>query len=160
MSVTRNNGGEVKTDLTRLNKLVESFTKKYYVDVGILGENNETVEGGITTAGYMAVHEFGSVGRKIPQRSWLRMPLQKSSKEIEKEIQPKVAQFLKDGDIKGLMKLLGVSCEAKIQEAFDTGGFGTWPELQPLTIRKKGSDAILIDTGAARQSITSKVGSK
>ncbi len=159
MSFTfKKENGTVKGDFSKLNKLVEGLSKKTYVDVGILGESNETKDEEITLAGIMAVHEFGSTKRSIPARSWLRMPLETGSEDIEKTVRPKVEKLLEEGDIEGVFNLLGVACEARIQKGFDTGGFGDWDPLQPETIRRKGSDAILIDTGAARQAVTSKVG--
>lgn len=165
MSFKQKNGdSEVTGDFSRLEKLVENLGKKMFVDVGILGSTNKTVEGGATLALIMAVHEFGTdkAGRGnstvIPSRSWLVMPLETGQKEIEKALEPKIQSLIEKGDIEGIFKLLGLACEARIQEAFETGGFGNWPELAESTIQQKGSAAILIHTGAGRQAVTSKVG--
>lgn len=165
MSFQKKNGNsEVTGDFSRLEKFVENLGGKHFVDVGILGSTNKTVEGGATLALIMAVHEFGTdkAGRGnstvIPERSWLVMPIETGQKEIEKQLESKVQELLENGDIEGIMKLLGLACEARIQEAFETGGFGQWPELAQSTIDQKGSAAILIHTGAGRQAVTSKVG--
>lgn len=157
----KNAGGEVTGDFSQLENLISELGKDYYVDIGILGESNQTVEGGLTLAGIGAVHEFGTdrAGRGsktvIPERSFIRMPLETGQNTIEKEIKPKI----KDGtDIKTIFKLIGISGEARIQEAFDSRGFGTWAENAESTIEQKGSDSPLIDTGALRKAIMSKVG--
>lgn len=162
----KNGDSEVKGDFTKLEKLVEGLSKSLYVDVGILGENHATVEGGLTIAGIGAVHEFGTdkAGRgrstTIAERSFIKMPLETGQVYIEKSIAPRMEKLLLDGDIETIFKLIGISGEARIQEAFETGGFGTWEELAESTILAKGSDSILIDEGVLRKSISSKVGGK
>ncbi len=127
-------------DFTVLEKLVSGLSFKSSVDVGILGGKEAT---------YMAVHEFGSPSQNIPQRSWLNMPLSTGRKEIEKIVKKKFKALLEKGDVQGIYRLFGQACEDRIQKAFDTGGFGTWaPSPSPSP---------LIDTGAARNAVTSKV---
>ena len=169
----------VTGDFSKLEKLIENLGKKIYVDIGILGDNNKTNEEGLTTAGIGAVQEFGTDkagrGRKtvIPERSFIKMPLETGQEAITKSIEPKIKQFIQDGNIEGLFKLIGIAGEARIQEAFDTAGFGTWPDNSDVTINGskpnkagekfiegKGSDRPLIDEGTLRNSITSKVGGK
>ena len=164
---TVKNGESVVTgDFTKLNKLVENLSKKLFVDIGVLGETNKTVEGGLTIAGIGAVHEFGTdkAGRSndisIPERSFIRMPLETGQDSIEKTIEPKIKQYIAEENIEGLFKLIGIAGEARIKEAFETAGFGTWEANAPSTIKSKGSDSPLIDTGELRKSITSKVGGK
>ena len=57
---TQNAGGSVSGDFSKLEALIKDLGKKHYVDIGILGESNKTVEGGLTLAGIGAVHEFGT----------------------------------------------------------------------------------------------------
>lgn len=155
---------EVKGDFSRLEKLVENLSKKYYVDIGVLGDGGYTEGGSITLAGIGAVHEFGTdkAGRTrdvvIPERSFIRMPLETGQEFIENQIDSKVQKLVEDGEIKKIFELIGIAGEARIQEAFETGGFGEWEELAESTKQKKGSDAILIDIGTLRQSITSRTG--
>lgn len=154
----------IEGDFSQLEKLVENLGKNHYVDIGILGESNKTVEGGLTLAGIGAVHEFGTdrAGRGnktvIPERSFIRMPLETGQNEIEKAVEPKIKELLAKGDIKGIFKLIGIAGEARIQEAFESGGFGEWEPNADSTIKQKGSDSPLIDEGDLRQAITSKVG--
>lgn len=178
MSFSHKSGDSVVNgDFSKLEKLVKNLSKKYYVDIGILGESNKSEGGGLTTAGIGAVNEFGTDkagrGKKtvIPERSFIRMPLETGQEDIEKALEPKIEKMLEDGDIEGIFKLIGIAGEARIQEAFDTAGFGEWPPNSPVTIegstpdkegnqfiKGKGSDSPLIDDGTLRKSITSKVG--
>ena len=168
-----NAGGTVSGDFSKLENLIKELGKKYYVDIGILGESNETVEGGLTLAGIGAVHEFGTdkAGRGnktvIPERSFIRRPLETGQDDIEKQIKAKMNEPIVTNEegaesspisIKGIFKLIGIAGEARIKEAFASRGFGEWAENAESTIRQKGSDAPLIDEGALRDSIMSKVG--
>lgn len=160
----KNSGGEVTGDFSRLEKLIENLDKNYYTDIGILGEKNETVEGALTLAGIGAVHEFGTdkAGRgnkvKIPERSFLRMPLESGQEQIEAEVQKHFQQNIGTGNIKQIFTDIGIAGEARVQEAFETGGFGKWAENSEVTIERKKSDSPLIDSGAMRRAITSRVG--
>lgn len=175
----RNGESFVKGDFSKLENLVKNLEKKMYVDIGIIGASNKTDEEGLTIAGVGAVQEFGTdrAGRGnktvIPERSFIKMPLETGQESIEKSIEPKIKGFIEKGDIAGLFKLIGVAGEARIQEAFDTAGFGEWPENSEVTIegskpnkkgeqfiKGKGSNSPLINEGILRGSITSKVGGK
>ncbi len=166
MSFEIKNGDSIVTgDFSRLEKLIENLEEGHYVDIGILGESNQSVEGGYTLAGIGAVQEFGTdrAGRgnsvTIPERSFIRMPLETGQEDIEKAVEPELQKLLEDDDIEGIFKLIGIAGEARIQEAFESTGFGEWDPNAESTIRQKGSDSPLIDQGDLRQAITSKVGS-
>ena len=160
----KNPGGVVTGDFSRLEKLIENLEGDYYVDIGILGESNQSTEGGYTLAGIGAVHEFGTdrAGRGnktvIPERSFIRMPLETGQQDIEKAVSPKLQKLIGKGDIRGIFKLIGIAGEARIQEAFETAGFGTWDPNADSTIKRKKSDSPLIDQGDLRAAITSKAG--
>ena len=155
---------QVTGDFSRLEKLIENLSKDYYTDIGILGAAGSTEGGKITLAGIGAVHEFGTdkAGRnrdtEILERSFIRMPLETGQEAIEKQIDPDFQKLMEDGDIKGIFELIGIAGEARVQEAFETGGFGTWEDIKEATKKRKGSDAILVDQGPLRQGITSRVG--
>ena len=55
-----------------------------------------------------------------------------------------------------LMRRLGDACLEDIDKRFMTRGYGTWPSLAPSTIKRKGNDFILIDSGVMFSSV--KVG--
>lgn len=155
---------EVKGDFSMLEKLVDELDTNYYVDVGILGSETDS-ESGLTIAGIGAVHEFGTdrAGRGnktvIPKRSFIKMPIDKKQADIKSAAEKRLQQHLEKGNVKGVFEDIGLAAEGVIQEAFSTGGFGTWAPNAESTVQKKGSASPLIDEGVLRKAITSKVGS-
>lgn len=133
----------------------------YVIKVGILQGKAQALHKGTkeTNVDIGAKHEFGSISEKIPQRSFLRMPLDFKREELLEKIIKKSNAILR-GDTKLSFKIIGVMSETIIQEAFETRGFGQWKENAPMTIALKGSDMPLIDTGQLRRSVTSEVKSK
>ncbi len=152
-------GPIVQLDMKGLDKLIKQLKTNYYVDVGIIGESKFS-KNGASVAGYGAVHEYGSPTQNIPRRSFIQMPLKVRQKQIEAAGQTAFKQAAeKNLDFKRVFKAIGIAAEAQIQDAFDSGGFGTWEPDKPETIENKGSDSILIDTGLLRKAISSRVGS-
>jgi phage gpG-like protein len=143
--------------LKQLEGIEKAIKEKIYTKVGILGNkprNDEESEEVITNAEIGIIHEFGSIKRNIPPRSFLRMPVQTKAKQIKKQLlknKKKYEKSIASGDISKLFEDLGIAAEVVIQEAFETGGFGKWQEL------KHREGTILVDTSQLRGSITSKV---
>jgi phage gpG-like protein len=152
----------VKFDTKQFDKLVSELSKKHYVDVGITGKSSGKIHEGdnIPIASIGAVHEFGSTKRNIPERSFIRVPLQTHAKEIEAKVRTGAEAKIAVGDIKGVFEDIGLTAQTVIQSAFDTSGDGAWPPLQPKTInrRRNDSDLPLLDTGELRKAVTHKVG--
>lgn len=177
-------GGKVSIDTGPLAALKAEIAanKGKRVHVGVLGGNDARAEEpGKYTPGNAEigkVHEFGMIGGispvpnpgeskqpekkgrgvTIPERSFLRMPLMA---HLPDAIKKTGKQFWRDSIVKDgigkTLRRLGVLGEGVVQDAFATGGFGTWPKLSRRTIKAKGSAAILIDTAQLRQSVTSRV---
>lgn len=158
MKISQNVGDcHIEADFSKLEKLLKDLDVKGYVDVGVLG--NASYEDGATIAGIGAIHEFGSLSGNIPQRSFIRMPIELKQEDIEKKVMDKVKDKLFDGiSPKDVLQMIGIFCEEAIQEAFETGGFGTWQDIKDETKDRKNGDSILIDTGTLRKAITSKIG--
>jgi hypothetical protein len=163
----------VKVNLKGISSLIKALTHSNNkgVKVGILSEKNAR-EGSIaeTNAGIGIVHEFGSYKRNIPERSFIKMPLESKAKELVKFLQKELDDKLKgDKDKKGpvkeveedmideVLERLGAQAVGYIMDAFKSGGFGNWPALKPATIKAKKTDAILVDTGFLEGSIMFKV---
>ena len=149
-------------------KIYWELSKKYHPD---LGGDEETMKAVNDEYDFFLghfigsrVHEFGTdkAGRgnktKIPKRSFIVMPIETKQSDIQTDVERKAERHLGNGDVKSIFKDIGVSCEAQIQKAFDTSGFGTWAPNADSTIERKGSDSPLIDDGTLRKSITSEVG--
>jgi len=155
---------EVK-DVSELQREFDKVQKKlayilngpYFTKIGVLGSSTARPDGTIDNAGLGLVHEFGSIKKNIPARSWLRMPIVQRIKMILKAVSDKQRSiegaFDKEDD-KLIFEILGLACESAIQEAFDSNGFGSWaPKKDP----KNGKTSPLIDTGEFRQSVISSV---
>jgi len=102
-----------------------------------------------------AVHEYGTVDGKIPERSFLRVPFQIKRDEIGAML---VQQFtaIAEGrrSVNDALGRVGIAAVNIVKEAFRTGGFGKWKKLKPATIEAKGFDDILEDTRVMRNSVT------
>lgn len=151
-------GGYIETDFSGLEKLLKQLKTNFFVDIGILGEKGGNREDGITVAGIGAVHEFGSLDGKIPKRSFIAMPLNAKKSYIEEKAKKSFDRNFGSANVQQIFTDIGIAGESAIQEAFETGGFGSWKPLSPMTIDAKGSDSILIDIGELRKAQTSKVG--
>ncbi len=152
--------GRVKLNKEVLEKLQAEIAKAKgsRVHLGVLAGKTAREGEELNNAEIGAVHELGSQESHIPQRSFLRMPIQhKLPEKIKKIKAAKFAQLIIDQGIEAGLKTLGVIGEQVVDEAFASRGFGQWKENAPYTIAKKGSDAPLIDKAFLRKSITSKV---
>ena len=153
-----------------------------YAKVGILQSTNARdnsnlapgstgIDAGNADVGY--ANEFGSRtgytaidartgkkihGAKIPERSFLRMPLMDHLEDKAALIGAGVRSALVGDDTpKGATDALGIAAVSTVREAFDTNGFGQWEENSRATIAFKGGQADpLIATGQLRDSITSQ----
>lgn len=146
------------------------------VRVGILGEKTQRVEGKTTltfsevqnlkkprrgadvptNAEIGASHEFGT--SKLPQRSFLRMPLaDRLQKEMESAgaLDEKVLkEVIRSGSVVPWLKKIAVLAEGIVLGAFDSGGYGKW---KPSDMRYKTVHQTLVETQQLRNSITSEV---
>lgn len=149
--------GKIKFDIGPLKQLKENvqLLEHAHVKVGVLGNKVARKDGGLNNPTIGAVHEFGSLDKKIPARSWLRMPIMSKLPDVVKKIGRSTFNAIaaKNGIVTAL-ETLGTEAYNVIQDAFNTGGFGTWAPLKPSTIRRKKSSAILIDTAQLRQSVS------
>lgn len=154
---------KVEKNLKELNDFVSEMTKNFYIQVGILGSDvNRKDENGITNGEIGLIHETGSITKKIPERSFLRMPLFFKQKEILQAGQKALTSELKNTKVNlvKVLKKIGFACENVILDAFATGGFGKWQALSQRTIdNKKGANKykILLNKMLLRSSVSSRV---
>lgn len=149
---------KVKSDLKGLEQLQENLKTKLVAKVGIFADDNQRDDGGLTNVQVGARHEFGVISEGLPRRSFLKDPIELQRKELLKKAGEIIRANLDqpDGDEK-IFELIGAFGESIVQDAFDTGGYGTWQELSDRAINKKGSASILIDSGQLRRAVISKV---
>lgn len=103
-------------------------------------------------SGFTAAHKIS-----IPERSFLRAPSPLKS-EINRAIE-KAVESVGAGrhDAITALNLIGVVARNISVKAFDTAGYGSWPDITAATKKAKGSSAPLIDTGTLRGAITWEV---
>jgi hypothetical protein len=166
----------VRIDTDKLENIHNVLMSQFITRVGILGgktTRHQTIRtrAGAHKAGRAVVsqtnaeigllHEKGSLTQRIPRRSFLEMPLVLKSLGLM-SIKLNLWHFFMSGEhsparLRDAYVKLGLMAERIIQSAFETRGFGRWAADSEQTIRRKKSDAPLIDTGQLRRSITSDV---
>lgn len=102
-----------------------------------------------------AVHEFGAPAANIPQRSFIRAPIDAHAEDI-KRLQGVLLGHVVEGKITvaAALDMLGAKIASYCQEAIDDG---IEPALADETVRRKGSSKPLVNTGQLKSAITWKV---
>lgn len=148
----------VRSNLKGFEQLQKNLKTKLSAKIGIFSDDNSRDDGALTNAEIGAKHEFGVLSENLPRRSFLRDPIELKRKELLKTADSVINANIDkpDGDRK-IFELIGIAGEAIVQEAFETGGYGTWQALSSFTTNKKGSSQILIASSQLRKSVISKV---
>ncbi|MFC0227409.1 hypothetical protein [Serratia aquatilis] len=109
-------------------------------------------EDGVPIAVIAAVQEFGSADGRIPERSFLRVPLRRNQDNIKKAFRVLSARVVRD-EITAFQMLdqIGARAAGYCKEAIETG---IPPANAPSTIKRKGSATPLIDRGILKEAIT------
>lgn len=135
--------------------------KTHYVAVGLPASKvaGKKYEDGVSVIDVGAAHEFGT--EDTPERSFLRAPFTLKKSEINRGIE-KACEAVGAGrtDAITALNLIGVTARNISVKAFESGGYGTWPDIKDETKKAKGSSAILIDKGELRGDITWEVRSE
>ena len=130
------------------------YLNKHYVVVGlpndkvgeeVYGEGSTIIENG-------ARHEFGYGNN--PARSFIVTPFRDKRREINEFNKKQFEAVFNGRPAKDALGFIGVNAQNISKIAFDTGGYGRWPDIQPATKKSKGSAKILVDTGILKGSIT------
>jgi hypothetical protein len=130
--------------------------KKCTIRVGVIGQNTAR-EDGVTNAFLLFLHTWGSITGNLPARPVLDA-VEIKQNEFDVDSQKVIKNFVRQ-KLTAIMtaRQIGMIALYYTLMSFQTKGFGRWPELQPETIEAKNSNAILIDTGELRRSITTDV---
>jgi len=126
-----------------------------YIAVGLPSDKvgGQVYGDGETVMQVGAAHEYG-VGN-MPERSFLRLPFSLKKVDLEKAIFRQFEDVLERGKkAHKALGLIGVTATQVSQDAFDTQGYGKWPDITDATKEAKGSSKVMIDTGILRGSIT------
>ncbi len=136
-------------DENRIPELLRELEhlKQHRVEIGIFGEDDSEIVERATT------HEFGNAYN--PERSFIRAGWDSNADDIfdaaETLVDDMFASEVRADDV---LTGLGAMTAGRIQDYLTKM---TFPPLSPMTIKRKGSSKLLIDTGQMRDSITWKV---
>lgn len=145
-------------DTKGLDQILKALKAKPPVArVGILGGANSRKDGQ-SNATIGAAHEYGTT--KIPQRSFLRIPI---SENLEKRMQSSnllnqevLKAVIKEGSVLPWITKVAIIAENIVLDAFSSSGFGKWaPWKNPSYTNNTGM--LLVDTQQLRNSITYEV---
>jgi hypothetical protein len=148
-------------NLAPLEKFIEAYADMdgNIGRIGILGDQTVRAEDTSSNAAIGLLHEFGT--EKLPQRSFLRMPLttklQKALEQSGAFNKEALRNVVKEGSFQTYVRKILASGESVVLEAFATGGFGQW---KPSDMKYKKVQQTLVETQQLRDSITSEVVSK
>lgn len=118
----------------------------------------EDVEDGIALAELMAVHEYGSPERKIPERPAMRTTADTKQQEISKNMFKIADQMIfKNMSTDIGYQIIGDLYKKQFQDGIITRSLGLKANAD-ITAKRKGSDTPLIDTGRLVGGIRTKVG--
>ena len=96
-------------------------------------------------------NELGTSGaHPIPARPFLRQSVDGNEDKIRAHCAQQARAIARGGTAEEALKKIGIHMKGIVQKTIKEGSFG--PNA-PSTIRKKGSDKPLIDTGRLRQSV-------
>lgn len=123
----------------------ESATSKAYTNDGA-GPAPTVLDVGVW-------HEFGT--QRVPQRSFLRGPLNAKSTELDKVLGQQFNLVLEKGlEVEKALGRVGLAARNICVGAFRTRGYGVWKDISQSTKDAKGSSGVLIDNEILRSSIT------
>lgn len=132
-----------------LRKELEKLQGGGYVLVGIHEDAGNADGSDLTMATLGAIQHYGN--EDIPARPWLDVGLEQGNKEYLEIIEEGAAKGLNQNQI---LEQVGVVAVGYVQQYITD--LKTPPNAES-TIKKKGSNNPLIDTGAMRQSVTYSV---
>ena len=144
--------------LDRANKIQQAMEEVSYTSVyiGIPVEESSRPDEGepINNAELAYIHEHGSPINNIPPRPFLKPSIKKNLATVE-VLQKQMIKAALKGDKEGVKRsaeLLGMHSRNNAKK-YITAGTNLTPN-KPATIKRKGSDKPLIDTGALLNSIS------
>lgn len=145
---------EIKTpEGERLKKALEEI-RKLEVFVGFQAGEAKS-EDGVDVATYAAFNEIGT--STIPSRPFIRQSVDGNADKIRAFQEQCIRQLVNGKSPEAVLRQIGVFQKGLVQEEITDGSF---TPNSPATIKRKGSDKPLIDTGTMRQSVNYKIGKK
>ncbi len=129
----------------KFKKQLEELTK---LEVAVGYQKGQDSEDGVDMADIALFNELGTV--HIPSRPFIRDSLNNNKDKITQFMQKAAKGIANGASAEEVLKQIGVFQKGLIQKEITNGSF---VPNSPATIKKKGSDKPLIDTGRMRQSV-------
>lgn len=136
----------VTADGKRLEKMLKDLDK-LEVRIGYQA-GKKAGKNGVDLANIAAFNELGTI--HIPSRPFLRDSVDSNEGQINAFLQAMGKALVRGGSAEEVLKKIGVFQKGLVQEEIEKGSFA--PNA-PVTVKRKGSDKPLIDTGLMRQSV-------
>lgn len=146
---------KIKIDISGFENKLKNIQKtlKKRVRVGVL--HAETYDNGATTADVASWNEGdGDIRDNTPQRSVIGLPLELYREEIieaGKDVLRK--EGLTERGVKKALKEIGKTARDAIVSAFDNSADGKWAENAPSTVKRKGFNRPMVETGTLASNI-------
>ena len=126
----------------------EALKKLSELEVQVGFQGDQTAEDGTSLAEVAAYNEFGS--SDTPARPFMKQSFEDHEDELKAACERVNATIASGGSVEQALNALGVTVKGLVQTEIVDGDFA---ENAPSTIKKKGSDRPLVDTGTMRQSV-------
>ena len=126
----------------------EALKKLSELEVQVGFQGDQTAEDGTSLAEIAAYNELGT--STIPARPFMKQSFENHEDELRAACERVNAALASSKSVEQALDALGVAIKGLVQTEIVDGGF---TENAPSTIKKKGSDKPLIDTGTMRQSV-------
>jgi len=126
----------------------EALKKLSELEVQVGFQGDQTAEDGTSLAEIAAYNELGT--STIPARPFMKQSFENHEDELRAACERVNAALASGKSVEQALDALGVAIKGLVQTEIVDGGF---TENAPSTIKKKGSDKHLIDTGSMRQSV-------
>jgi hypothetical protein len=134
----------------RLGEIARKLRKASSVRVGFL--EGATYSNGTSVAQVAAIMDFGAPAAGIPPRPFFRNMVAEKSPEWPDAIEKLIAS--EDYDSDKILKLVGEGIAGQLRQSIRD--FDSVP-LKPATIKRKGFDKQLVDTGVLLASVDYEV---
>lgn len=129
-------------------KYFDQLAKLAKSEVQVGFQSGETNEDGVSYAEIAAFNELGS--SNTPPRPFMKQSFENHQDELQEACDKVNNTLANGGTVESALETLGVTAKGIIQQEIVDGDFA--PNA-PSTIKAKGSDKPLIDTGRMRQSV-------
>ena len=134
----------------RLRELAQKVSNPGTLRVGFL--EGSTYPDGTPVAMVAAIQDYGAPSRNIPPRPFFRNMVAEKKGEWPKAIEDLL--IANDYDAKKALEITGEAIAGQLKDSILNGSY---VPLKPATVKRKGFDKVLVDTGHMVNSVAYEV---